>query len=148
MTDATPGPDTHELDTLLGAYALDALDAGERARVEAYLDREPTARAEVDDLRETAASLALLPDTPMDAPPELWARIEEAIGAPTPSASRPAAADTVDELASRRRRVAVRWTATIGIAAAAIAIVVLAAQVTSLRDQLNEAKSPSPNATA
>jgi anti-sigma-K factor RskA len=149
MTDATPPPDTHELDSLLGAYALDALDADDRARVEAYLDREPAARAEVDDLRETAASLALLPDTPMDAPPELWARIEHAIAATTPAASRPMPTGTVDDLASRRtRRVAVRSTVTIGLAAAVIAIVVLAAQVASLHDRLNTATSPSPNATA
>jgi len=155
MTDATPppAPDTHELDTLLGAYALDALDAADRARVEAYLDREPTARAEVDDLRETAASLALLPDTPMDAPPELWARIEQAIRAETSGAETspagPAPADTIDDVASRRaRRVTVRWTATIAAAAAVIAIVVLAAQVIALHHQLNEARSLSPNATA
>jgi len=149
MTDATPAPDTHELDALLGAYALDALDPDDRARVEAYLDREPAARAEVDDLRETAASLALLPDTPMDAPPELWARIEQAIGATTPSAGAAAAGDAADELASRRaRRVAVRGAAMIGIAAAAIAIVVLAAQVVSLHHQLNQARSLSQNATA
>jgi anti-sigma-K factor RskA len=148
MTDATPAPDTHELDALLGAYALDALDPDDRARVEAYLEREPAARAEVDDLRETAASLALLPDTPMDAPPELWARIEHAIGTTTPPAVH-ATPPPVDELGSRRaRRIAVRSTATIGIAAAVIAIVVLAAQVTSLHHQLNQANSPSPNATA
>jgi len=148
MSDATPAPDTHELDSLLGAYALDALDADDRSRVEAYLDREPTARAEVDDLRETAASLALLPDTPMDAPPELWARIEQAIGATTPAAGVAAAGGAVDDLASRRaRRVAVR-VAAIGTAAAAIAIVVLAAQVTSLHRQLNRANSLSANATA
>jgi anti-sigma-K factor RskA len=148
MTDATPAPDTHELDALLGAYALDALDADDRARVEVYLEREPTARAEVDDLRETAASLALLPDTPTDAPPELWARIEQAIGAPTPT-GRPELDGTVDELAQLRgRRVAVRAAATIGIAAAAIAIVVLAAQVASLHGQLNRSRSLSSAATA
>ena len=33
-----------ELDDLLGAYALDAVDGDEREQVEAYLDREPAAR--------------------------------------------------------------------------------------------------------
>ncbi|MDQ1480925.1 MAG: hypothetical protein QOI44_1786, partial [Actinomycetota bacterium] len=40
-----------ELDSLLGAYALDALDADDRARVESYLERDVDARAEVDELR-------------------------------------------------------------------------------------------------
>jgi len=148
MTDSTPAPDSHELESLLGAYALDALDSADRARVDAYLERDATARAEVDDMRETAASLALLPDTPSDAPPELWARIEQAIGVQTRTV-RPDPADPIDELEARRsRRIPVRWSATIGIAAAAIAIVVLAAQVASLHSQLNRAKSFGTSATA
>ncbi|MGO9876028.1 MAG: anti-sigma factor domain-containing protein [Acidimicrobiia bacterium] len=148
MTDSTPAPDSHELDSLLGAYALDALDSEDRARVDAYLERDATARAEVDDMRETAASLALLPDTPMDAPPELWARIEQAIGAPTRT-GRPVPAAVTDDLEARRgRRIPVRWSVTIGIAAAAIAIVVLAAQVASLHSQLSRANSFGTSATA
>ena len=66
MTDPTTSDG--DLDALLGAYALDALDAHDRERVEAYLERDADARAEVDDMRETAASLALLPATSLDAP--------------------------------------------------------------------------------
>jgi anti-sigma factor RsiW len=66
---------------LLGAYALDALDADDRARVDAYLERDAAARAEVDELRETAASLALAARPSLDAPPELWERIAGAIAA-------------------------------------------------------------------
>ena len=40
MTDPTSTPDASELDSLLGAYALDALDPLDRARVEAYLERD------------------------------------------------------------------------------------------------------------
>ena len=68
-----------ELDALLGAYALDALDAHERARVDEYLAVNPQARREVDDLRESAASLALLPAHEPVASPELWSRISHAI---------------------------------------------------------------------
>jgi anti-sigma-K factor RskA len=151
MTDSTPAPGSHDLDSLLGAYALDALDADERARVDAYLRDDAAARAEVDDLRETAASLALLPDTPMEAPPELWARIERAIVADPDAGSREAAtanASPADELASRRaQRARVRWTAP-AAAAAAIAIVVLALQVVSLHRRLDTARRLGAKATA
>ncbi|UUW90747.1 anti-sigma factor [Pimelobacter simplex] len=45
--------------TLSGAYAVDALDADERARFEAHLSHCPDCRAEVDSLREAAALLGL-----------------------------------------------------------------------------------------
>ena len=87
MSDVPRDPGaTEELDSLLGAYALDALDADDRARIDAYLERDADARAEVDELRETAASLALMPASSLDAPPELWERIAGAIAAePTPA---------------------------------------------------------------
>ena len=37
-----------ELQALLGAYALDAVDADERDQIERYLDTDPRARAEVE----------------------------------------------------------------------------------------------------
>lgn len=48
---------THDHD-LSGAYVVDALDAHERARFEAHLERCPQCRDEVRDLRETLATLA------------------------------------------------------------------------------------------
>ena len=57
------------LDELLGAYALDAVDADEAVAVEAYLERTPQAAQEVARLRKAAAWIgateALTP------PPEL-----------------------------------------------------------------------------
>ena len=47
--------DDHDLS---GAYVVDALDAHERARFEAHLERCPQCRDEVRDLRETLATLA------------------------------------------------------------------------------------------
>ncbi len=136
MTDPTTS-DTGDLDALLGAYALDALDSDERARVDAYLEDHSDARAEVDEMRETAASLALLPDSPLAAPPELWDRIAEVIAAdPAPTARRELAGD--DELARvRARRARMKWLMP-AAAAAAIALVVLAAQVVSLHGQLDK----------
>jgi len=68
-----------ELDALLGAYALDALDAAERAAVDAYLERVPAARAEVDELLEATALLASARVDPERAPPSLWSRIAEQV---------------------------------------------------------------------
>ena len=145
MTDPTSVPDAGDLDSLLGAYALDALEAADRARVDAYLERDAAARAEVDEMRETAASLALLPDTPLEAPPDVWARIHDAIaaGPPPAGAERP-----VDELATRRSaRARAWWIAPLAVAAA-IAIVVLAVQVASLNRQLDRAHQTGPAALA
>jgi anti-sigma-K factor RskA len=148
MTDSSSASGAHDMESLLGAYALDALDADERARVDTYLQHDTAARAEVDEMRETAASLALLPDTPMDAPPELWGRIEQAIGADAgTTGAQPEGA--VDELAARRakKRPGRAWAA-VGIAAAVIAIVVLGGQVVSLHHQLNQQHGLGPGATA
>ena len=128
----TPTPRDQELDALLGAYALDALDSDDRARVEGYLDRNEVARREVDELRESAAALALAPVDDLSAPPELWDRISSTI----------ATAGGHDELAARRARgVGSRWMIAVA-AAAAIALVVLGARVISLQQDLDDAKSP------
>jgi anti-sigma-K factor RskA len=122
-----------ELDALLGAYALDALDTDERRRVEDYIAQNPSARAEVDELRETAASLALSPSAGSDetASPELWQRISQSIAAePQPPAAR-------DELAARRERRHAPWLAIVASVAAAIAVV-LAVQVISLNRRLDD----------
>jgi anti-sigma-K factor RskA len=140
VTDPTSVPDADALDSLLGAYALDALEPADRARVDEYLARSAAARAEVDEMRETAAALALLPDTPMEAPPELWARISETI------ASERTQAGPADELAARRAKRAM-WIAPVAVAAA-IAIVLLAVQVASLHGQLDRAHRIGPSAMA
>ena len=139
----TPDP---ELDALLGAYALDALDPDERARVDVYLERNPGARDEVDELRETAASLAL--GAPADAndsaPPDLWDRIAATIASEKPAAAPVTTNEADDELACRRARRAsasTRWM-TVAAAAAAIVAVVLGTQVLSLHRQLDDAKNP------
>ncbi len=147
MTDPTPVPDAGELDSLLGAYALDALDAAERSRVDAYLARSAAARAEVDDMRETAAALALLPDTPLEAPPELWARISETIA--SDRVQDDGTGNTLaagDELAARRATRA-RWIAPLAVAAS-IAIVLLAVEVVSLQGRLDRAHRTGPSAMA
>ncbi|HEY5171508.1 MAG TPA: anti-sigma factor [Acidimicrobiia bacterium] len=136
-----PAPNDPELDAMLGAYALDALDADERTRVEAYVERNARARDEVDELRESAASLALAPVDDTSAPPGLWDRIASAIEADVvaPDDSQDAAGR--DELATRRARRGrgPRWMSW-AVAAAAVAAVVLAAQVISLHRRLDDAR--------
>jgi anti-sigma-K factor RskA len=123
-----PRPNEPELDALLGAYALDALDGDERARVEDYIAANPTARAEVDEMRETAATLALTPgeNIDMSAPPELWDRIATTI-----------ASEPRDELAARRARKRPNWSTALLVAAAAI-VVVLAVNVVVLQRRAND----------
>ena len=82
MDDMTgPSGDAYELDELLGAYALDAVDSDERRRVEDYLAVNPRASAEVQAHREVATMLAF---TGMDAPDDLWGRISDEIGEEAP----------------------------------------------------------------
>ena len=66
---------THqEIEELLGAYALDAVDEEERALVEAHLVGCPRCRNEVETHRET---IVLLANTGADAPEGVWTRISE-----------------------------------------------------------------------
>ncbi|HEY4375640.1 MAG TPA: anti-sigma factor, partial [Acidimicrobiales bacterium] len=73
-----------ELQELLGAYALDAVDGDEREAVELHLRDCPSCRAEVNEHREVAALLA---HTGMAAPEGIWARIQDELE-PAPPALR------------------------------------------------------------
>jgi anti-sigma-K factor RskA len=115
--------DAYELDELLGAYALDAVDPDERRRVDDYLAINPRARQEVAEHREVATMLAF---TGMDAPIGVWDRIASSIEGPAP---RPgpelAKLMPITEARSRRRspwRSVGAWAAATA-AAAAVAIV-------------------------
>src|SRR5262249_30000919 len=50
--------DPHEMDELLGAYALDAVDDDERRELDEYLASNPRAQSEVQHHREVATYLA------------------------------------------------------------------------------------------
>ena len=104
---------THdELQALIGAYALDAVDADEREAMELHLLECPRCRAEVAEHREVAAFLAHNGHT---APEGLWDRIAGRAGGGT-AAARPGAGRAVAGrgaravCASRRRwRRPPRW---------------------------------------
>lgn len=139
--------DTYDLDELLGAYALDAVDDRERARVEDYLHVNPRAADEVRKHREVATMLAF---TGMDAPEGVWDKIADEIDGPAPapgpelakvlamdpsmtrSASRPPAESREDRDSGRPSRRMSTWL--LGAAAALALVVAGAVVVTNLDD--------------
>lgn len=70
-----------EFSDLLGVYALDAVDADERERIELHLVDCPRCRAEVAEHREVAA---LLSRSGAAAPEGIWDRIAEELAPPAP----------------------------------------------------------------
>ncbi len=127
---------THdEAKSLLGAYALDAVDPDEAAAVEEHLAACARCRAEVSEHRETAAMLA---SSGSDAPHGLWDRIAGGLEEPPP----PLQLAPIRLAAARRRR----WmkTAALATAAAAViaAVVGLGARVQQLDHQLASLRGP------
>jgi anti-sigma-K factor RskA len=95
------GQDPHDLDELLGAYALDAVDDDERRRVEEYLAVNPRAASEVREHREVASMLSF---SGTDAPPGLWDRIASELDERPPAPGPELARVLPIEQADRRRR--------------------------------------------
>lgn len=106
-------PFTHrDIEELLGAYALDALDSDERDAVDAHLAGCPRCRAEVATHRETAALLAQGGE---HAPEGVWARIAVHLEESPPHF------ELVSGVPPRpRRSISVRTAALLGAAAAAV----------------------------
>jgi len=73
-----------EVESLLPAYALDAVDDDERDAIEAFLARSPEADDEVAQFRNAAAMLAFAGGAP---PEGVWDRIESHMGRTGPRAS-------------------------------------------------------------
>ncbi|MGA3216518.1 MAG: anti-sigma factor [Acidimicrobiales bacterium] len=80
---------THdEIEELLGAYALDAIDDDERREVDDHLLTCPRCRAELAAHREVAALLGnSVSDAPVPAPDELWDRISASLQDEPPALS-------------------------------------------------------------
>ena len=140
-----------ELDDLLGAFALDAVDGDEREQVEQYLRRSPRARAAVAEYRQTAAFLA---HSGAEAPPGLWERIEERLGeepaeaaAEGPPQPTGPATETVVPLPRERAGFRAPWPRRVAAAAAAAAVLVvfalLTAKVVQQDDRINQLTSES-----
>ena len=114
-----------ELQALLGAYAVDAVDRDEAAQIDAHLTACPRCRAEVAELREVAA---LLGQSGSDAPDGVWERIAASLSEVPPplrlEVQRP----------STRSRVVMVAT---GAVAAAL-LVVLGVSVVNLRSHVDD----------
>jgi anti-sigma factor RsiW len=124
----------HEIEELLGAFALDAIDGDERDVVEAHLAGCPRCRAEVAGYRETAAMLA---HGGTRAPEGVWAQIAGALDEPPPQLDMarivpfqaPAPASPGTEKTERKDRS--RWSRRSVSLRAAAATVALAAAFTA-----------------
>jgi anti-sigma-K factor RskA/putative zinc finger protein len=116
-------PSTHsDIQELLGAFALDAVDDDERHLVEAHLAVCPRCRGEVATHRETAALLAHSGDR---APEGVWARITENLeeippGIDLAPMASPAASLDVARERRSRRSISLRAAAALGAVAAAL----------------------------
>lgn len=114
-----------EIIELLGAYALDAVDADEAALVEDHLRTCPRCVAEVAEHREVAAMLA---HTGAPAPEGVWSRISASLEEPPPELQLPLGrltASPVVDLDDRRRARAVpsRWLPVVAAAAAVLVVI-------------------------
>ena len=121
----------HDIQELLGAFALDAVDDDERDLIAAHLVGCPRCRAEVEGHRETAALLA---HSGARAPEGVWDRIANALDeappaleldriAPRPAGAEPTVTGPSDDLSERRRaKAAARRSIPLRVAAATMAV--------------------------
>ncbi len=128
-----------ELEELLGAYALDAVDDAERAAVDQHLPTCARCRAEVEEYREVAALLA---HTGTTAPEGLWDRIAGSLEDEPPEMELPPMAGFLPPVPEPAAPVPIRPRSnritTAILAAAAVVIVVLGVQMTSQDQRLDE----------
>src|SRR3954449_3338683 len=103
---------THaDIEELLGAYALDAVDGDEQEAIEVHLRECPRCRAEVADHREVAALLA---HGGQPAPDGIWDRIVDSLEEAPPRLNLAPVAPL-----ARRRGVGTRLAAAVAAVAAA-----------------------------
>jgi len=136
---AGPVSDPYDLDELLGAYALDAVDDDERRRIDDYLEVNPRAANEVQAHREVATMLAF---TGMDAPDDLWGRISAEIGEQAPPPGPELARVMSIDDHPRRRRISTVAPWVVSAAAAAV----LAFVAIGIADRADAPNEPLANA--
>jgi hypothetical protein len=135
-----------EVESLLGAYALDAVLPDERKRVDLHLEDCPRCRAELDAFLEVAAALGNSVDP---VPHDLWDRIAGQLDLSTPgdatlieirekARNQLAGSDGRRSVASSR---AARWrrAAMIGVtSAAAVALALVSLSLSNADDRVNQ----------
>lgn len=127
-----------ELAELVAAYALDAVEPGEAARVEAHLATCPQCRAELASHHDITGLLA---NTGGDAPTLLWDRIAAQLEPPPHDGQSPAPPPPwAGRSGPARLRARQRWrlVAVTGTAAAVAAIAVLGVQVGRLDHRVEQ----------
>ena len=133
-----------EIEELLGAYALDAVDPDERDLVDQHLPTCARCRSEVQADREVAALLA---HSGAPAPEGLWERIVESLEAPPPRLDlvprnqSPAGSRSADPIVQARPRAWATRAMLGALAAAAAVIAVLGIQVRDQGDQLDSVRT-------
>ena len=116
---------TPELEELIGAYALDAVDPEERDAVEGHLADCPRCRSELAGHLEVAA---LLGNTGAPAPDGVWARIATSLEEPPPALRLSVAPISGSGRSSSRRRW-VNRSLVLAVAAAVAVIALLGVEV-------------------
>lgn len=104
-----------DIEELLGAYALDAVDAAEATDIERHLRECPRCRAEVAAHRETAA---LLVEDRLEPPSELWDRLVAGLEEAPP----PIDLQKFSRTRADRRRTVPPWLAVAAAIAAVVSI--------------------------
>jgi len=122
-----------EIELLLPAYALDAIDDDERALVDAYLETHPDARAELASLQRTASMLG---HTGGPAPAIVWEKLELAIANGPERAPRPSPPVPITQARARRPR-NIGWIA----AAAAVVVALVVGGAVVVNDSGSESSS-------
>ncbi|HSF87090.1 MAG TPA: anti-sigma factor [Acidimicrobiia bacterium] len=121
-----------ELLDLAPLYALDALEAGERGRIDRLIDDHSALRMEIDAYREVAALLAeAVEEAPSTPSPLVWDRIRQEISGGVEK-RKPRLVSVADIRKSRRWA----WTAALVSAAAVVVSLALGARVLDLQDQV------------
>lgn len=125
----------HEIEELLGASALDAVDRSEAEAVEAHLAECPRCRAEVMEHREVAALLSSGSTTAV--PDGVWDRIAADLGDTPPPVPIEVAFGSRDQAPAPVIQIPRRRSPLLGLAAAAV-VVVIALMGAVLVDQRND----------
>jgi anti-sigma factor RsiW len=134
-----------EVDALLPAYALDAVDDDERDAIEAHLARSPEADEEVAQFRNAAAMLAFAGGAP---PEGVWDRIEAQLGPRASSAEAPGGDARVVDIDAARATRSSRGPAWRRLAAVAAAAAVLTGAVVWVAARDDSASTPTAAALA
>lgn len=135
-----------EIEALLGAYALHAVDPAEAAAVERYLAEHPEAAREVERMAGAMDVVASVSVSPLKPPSVLWERIAEDLpshaddghghdhdGADTDARPTASTGAAVDELAVRRAGRSRRRTWVLSVAAAVVVVALVAGGVVLAR---------------